>query len=153
MPSTTKSISMTATSCLLLLAGCAQMPNSMNTGNLAYENHQEVTKLLKKQNQLDLATMAVANKLDATQKVINQRLAANEPLIPSDRMLREKHSVTVTLPGAACKTVTVQPGQTLSEIAAQNNVTVTQLKMWNAISNPNLISAGQKIRIDVCHEK
>ena len=41
----------------------------------------------------------------------------------------------------------IQPGDTLSQIAKNNNTTVNQLVNWNNIKNPNLIYAGQKIRI------
>lgn len=42
---------------------------------------------------------------------------------------------------------TIQSGDTLSEIAAKYNTTVSQLCSWNNISNPNKIYAGNKIRV------
>lgn len=36
-----------------------------------------------------------------------------------------------------------QPGDSLSEIAARNGVTVEQLQRWNGIENPDLVQAGQ----------
>lgn len=41
----------------------------------------------------------------------------------------------------------IQSGDTLSQIAKDNNTTVNQLVNWNNIKNPNLIYAGQKIRV------
>lgn len=42
---------------------------------------------------------------------------------------------------------TIQSGDTLSEIAAANNTTVSKLQSLNGIKNANKIYAGQKIRI------
>lgn len=42
---------------------------------------------------------------------------------------------------------TVKPGECLSVIAQKYGTTVSQLKSWNGISNPNLIYVGQKIRV------
>lgn len=42
---------------------------------------------------------------------------------------------------------TVLPGETLSYIAAKNNTTYTALAKLNGIKNPNMIYAGQKIRV------
>lgn len=41
----------------------------------------------------------------------------------------------------------VKKGDTLSKIAKENNTTVEKLVKINNIKNPNLIYAGQKIRI------
>ena len=45
---------------------------------------------------------------------------------------------------------TVQPGDTLSGIAAQYGVTVHELMQINNITNPNIIFVGQQILIPVC---
>lgn len=42
---------------------------------------------------------------------------------------------------------TVKPGDTLSQIAVEFGTTVNQLREWNRISNPDLIMAGQRIRV------
>ena len=39
----------------------------------------------------------------------------------------------------------VEPGETLSEIAARHGVTVEELRQWNAIENPDLLQIGQRI--------
>ena len=44
-------------------------------------------------------------------------------------------------------TYTVQPGNTLSGIAYKYGVTVSQLQEWNNISNPNVLSVGQTLKI------
>jgi LysM repeat protein len=50
-------------------------------------------------------------------------------------------------PGSGRSTgqVTVQPGETLSEIADRQGVSLTRLMQANGISNPNLVVAGQKL--------
>ena len=49
-------------------------------------------------------------------------------------------------PSGSCS-YTVRPGDTLSSIAVRNNTTVAQLAALNGISNPNLIFAGQVLKI------
>jgi len=44
-------------------------------------------------------------------------------------------------------TVLVQPGQSLSAIAAQHKVSVAQICQWNHLSSPDKVRAGQKLRI------
>jgi len=41
----------------------------------------------------------------------------------------------------------VQPGESLSGIAARYGLTIHQLQQWNHINNPNLIYVGQRLRI------
>lgn len=43
--------------------------------------------------------------------------------------------------------VTVQPGDTLSSIAAANGTTVSQLAAANGIANPDLIHVGQNVNV------
>lgn len=52
-----------------------------------------------------------------------------------------------TATGAAAGTYTVQPGDTLSGLAAKYNTTVSVLAGLNGISNPNLIRVGQVLRL------
>lgn len=49
--------------------------------------------------------------------------------------------------GSSKKYYTIRSGDTLSEIAAANGTSVSQLCSWNGIRNANLIYAGQKIRV------
>jgi LysM repeat protein len=58
--------------------------------------------------------------------------------------------VTLTIPGAVSASsdlYTVKPGDNLSAIAAKYGVTWQSLAATNGISNPNLIQAGQTLRI------
>ena len=48
---------------------------------------------------------------------------------------------------------TIQPGDTLSGIARRYGVTVGILQEVNAITNPDLIYAGQKIGRASCRER
>ena len=49
--------------------------------------------------------------------------------------------------GAAGRTVSVSPGQTLSSIAAGHGTTVAMLEAVNGIVHPNLIVAGMQLRL------
>ena len=57
---------------------------------------------------------------------------------------------TNTANGANAQTYAVQPGNTLSDIAAQFGVSVAQLAAANNIQNPNVISVGQVLTIPAC---
>jgi LysM repeat protein len=50
-------------------------------------------------------------------------------------------------PAAALANVVVKPGETLSEIAERHGVSLTRLMQANGISNPNLVVAGQSLRL------
>jgi LysM repeat protein len=54
---------------------------------------------------------------------------------------------TATVIAAADRTYTIQPGETLSEIAARFDVSVNDLATANGITNPALIRAGQVLTI------
>ena len=60
-------------------------------------------------------------------------------------------AVVLPLPGlapdAALANVVVKPGETLSEIADRHGVSLTRLMQANGISNPNVITAGQSLRL------
>jgi peptidoglycan endopeptidase LytE len=47
----------------------------------------------------------------------------------------------------AAHTFTVQSGDTLSGIAAQFHVTISQLVSWNRLANPNMINSGEVLNI------
>ncbi|AEK59648.1 conserved hypothetical protein (plasmid) [Acidithiobacillus caldus SM-1] len=134
----------------VLLAGCAQMPERTANSTLAQQNLREASQLLRKQHELDLATDAVANKLDRVQHIINRRIRDHQPLIHRDKMT---HSVNVILPDTPCQTQVVHPGDTLSSLAAKYQVTVADLMRWNGITNPNLVRIGQKLQVTACHKK
>ena len=50
-------------------------------------------------------------------------------------------------PSPSVTTYTIQPGDTLSGIAAQYGTSVSNLVALNGIANPDVIYAGQTIRI------
>ena len=50
-------------------------------------------------------------------------------------------------PAAALANVVVKPGETLSEIADRHGVSLTRLMQANGISNPNVVVAGQSLRL------
>ena len=54
---------------------------------------------------------------------------------------------TATVPAASAQTYTVKPGDMLSVIAQRFGTTTSALASFNGISNPNLIYAGQTLKI------
>ncbi len=52
-----------------------------------------------------------------------------------------------TLHAQSAQTITVQSGDTLSELAVQHGTSVDQLVSVNDIHNPNLIYAGQRLNV------
>ena len=56
-------------------------------------------------------------------------------------------ATTATTVAAVARTYAVQPGETLSEIAARFDVSVNELASANGITNPALIRAGQVLTI------
>ncbi|HET6381585.1 MAG TPA: LysM peptidoglycan-binding domain-containing protein [candidate division Zixibacteria bacterium] len=76
------------------------------------------------------------------------------------RTRRQPHFITAGLAAAVAvaiaftgsvaatdRVITVQPGDTLSGIAARNGVTVDDLVALNGIANPNRIFAGQRLKV------
>jgi len=55
--------------------------------------------------------------------------------------------VAVVPAAATDRVVVVEPGDTLSEIALAHGISLNQLVAWNAISDPNRIYAGQRLRV------
>lgn len=76
---------------------------------------------------------------------------ANVDAVPSDLVESEaevkddEQPTVLSLPGD--EFYEIQPGDTLSEISAKFRVDMTQLCVWNNIMDPDLIFAGDKIRI------
>lgn len=68
--------------------------------------------------------VAAGYDYDAVQDAVNKKMGVNQP-----------------------QYYTVQSGDTLSRIASQHGTTYTALANLNGIKNPNLIYAGQKIRV------
>ena len=50
-------------------------------------------------------------------------------------------------PAAALANVVVKPGETLSEIADRHGVSLTRLMQANGITNPDMVVAGQSLRL------
>ncbi len=55
-------------------------------------------------------------------------------------------------PAAAAVTHTVQPGETLSGIAAANGLTTSSLAAWNGLSSDYLVIAGSSIAVPTLEE-
>jgi len=70
------------------------------------------------------------------------------PLLRIAALLVAVAGGAVAVPAAATdRVVVVQPGDTLSEIALANGVSVAQLRTLNGIADPNRIYAGQRLRL------
>lgn len=74
---------------------------------------------------------SLGDKYEAVQKRVNELLKPKEAPKVAERK----------------QYYTVKPGDTLARIASQHGTTYTALAKLNGIKNPNLIYAGQKIRI------
>ena len=70
------------------------------------------------------------------------------PLVRIAALIAMIAGVATAVPAAATdRVVVVQPGDTLSEIALANGVSVAQLRGLNGIADPNRIFAGQRLRL------
>lgn len=67
--------------------------------------------------------------------------------IPGKSSVSSSGSNSGTSSGTAEQSYTVKKGDTLSKIAAQFGTTYQKLASYNGIANPNIISAGQVIKI------
>lgn len=78
----------------------------------------------------DIRKTVLGNKYDDVQKVINGQ------------------SITRPVAQPQARTYTVKSGDTLSKIASQYGTTYQHLAQINGIANPNMIRAGQVLKID-----
>lgn len=70
------------------------------------------------------------------------------PLLRIAALLAALAGSVVAMPAAATdRVVVVQPGDTLSQIALENGVSVEELRALNGIADPNRIYAGQRLRV------
>lgn len=70
------------------------------------------------------------------------------PLVRIAALVAILAGAAFAVPAAATdRTIVVQPGDTLSEIALQHGLTVEQLLALNSIADPNRIYAGQRLRL------
>ena len=72
---------------------------------------------------------------------------ANPNMIYVGQTLRIAGSAVTKAPIPASKTYTVRYGDTLGQIAVSNGTTTRALQSLNGLSNPNMIYAGQTLRI------
>jgi LysM repeat protein len=70
------------------------------------------------------------------------------PLVQIAALMAIIAGIALAVPAAATdRVVVVLPGDTLSEIALANGVSVAQLRELNGIADPNRIFAGQRLRL------
>jgi LysM repeat protein len=70
------------------------------------------------------------------------------PLVRIAALMAMIAGIVLAVPAAASdRVVVVQPGDTLSEIALANGVSVAQIRELNGIADPNRIFAGQRLRL------
>ncbi|MEC9427655.1 MAG: LysM peptidoglycan-binding domain-containing protein, partial [Actinomycetota bacterium] len=78
----------------------------------------------------------------------SELMASNGIANPS--LIRIGQQLTINaLPASPVVTVEVQPGDTLSEIAAQHGTSADLLMIWNRIDTPSLIRIGQQLTVGV----
>ena len=70
---------------------------------------------------------------------------SNPNLVEAGQTLRLPGSSAAAAGSSRGGSVTVQPGDTLSDIADRQGVSLNQLMQANGISNPNMVVAGQKL--------
>ena len=70
------------------------------------------------------------------------------PLVRVAALVAMIAGAAISVPAAATdRVVIVQPGDTLSEIALKEGVSLAQLRALNGIADPNRIYAGQRLRV------
>ena len=93
-----------------------------------------------------MSTIAAAHNMNLqTLLNLNPQVKAPAYTIWPGQVLKLSVTAVTTLPTTL--TYIVKSGDTLSEIAAQYGTTYQKLASLNGISNPNVISIGQKIKI------
>ncbi len=75
---------------------------------------------------------------------LSDLIAANPQIVDPDRIAPGDQ---VVIPHAGTRTYTVQPGDTLSEIAQRFDTSVSALAAANGIADPDLIRAGAVLRV------
>src|SRR5664279_1971690 len=103
---------------------------------------------------IDVDTIARANNITNTWRIdIGQRLiipSLNSDTTPPVEQPTEAAPVVPVAPtptAAPTQYVTIGRGQSLAQIAQQYGMTVNQIASLNAITNPDLIYAGQRLLV------
>jgi LysM repeat protein len=93
----------------------------------------------------------IADRLGVPMGRLMQLNGISDPdLVEAGRVLRVPGGSTGGAPGrgsAASGIVTVQEGETLSEIAERHGMSTERLMAINGISNPNHVEAGRRLRV------
>ncbi|RAL63997.1 hypothetical protein DID88_003185 [Monilinia fructigena] len=96
-----------------------------------------------------LSSIADANEVSLEDlAAANPNIANPNSIVPGQRITLPESSIPATNSSGTGHTVTVQPGDTLSKIAAANKVSLADLKAANpSIANSDLIYPGETINI------
>lgn len=99
-----------------------------------------------------LSEIAVRYDTTVSKLVIDNNISNPNLIYPGQRLVIYKENTTNL--GNECGKVlyTIKRGDTLSEIAAKYDTTVNEIATLNNISNPNLIYAGNIIRVPNCRK-
>ncbi|MGT2866332.1 LysM peptidoglycan-binding domain-containing protein [Streptococcus fryi] len=119
------------------------VPNKPNTGN----NGSKVTYTVQSGDTLSGIAVRFGTTVSTLQSLNN---ISNPNLIQVGQVLIIRQGVSSSgnsSSGTVTTSYTVQSGDTLSGIAAKFGTTVASIQSLNNISNPNLIYAGQVLRI------
>ncbi len=123
-------------------------------GQIAVKSHTTIAVLVKLNGLKNPNVILVGQKLKLP-CVVSKAEAAPVVVIPAQPSVvvvpAQPSVVVVPKPAAAatgeCAWVTVQAGDTLGKIAAQNDVTVAAIVAKNGIANPDVVLVGQKLCI------
>nr|WP_294935133.1 LysM peptidoglycan-binding domain-containing protein [uncultured Flavobacterium sp.] len=115
-----------------------------NLSEISDKNNVSIAEL-KKWNKIK------GNNVNAGQKL---KIQYETTVVVADKSAKKKKADTLKVTEPAVKTevastekvYVVQKGDNLTQIATKNNVTIAQLKEWNAMDNEGL-AAGQEIKI------
>ncbi|UOK43119.1 MULTISPECIES: LysM peptidoglycan-binding domain-containing protein [Flavobacterium] len=120
-----------------------------NLSEIAEKNNVTMSEM-KKWNKLKSSTVNTGQKLKIqyeTSVLVADKTASKkktDTLKVADPVVKTSEPATAVV--ANEKVYTVQQGDNLTKIAAKNNVTATQLKEWNNLSDEG-IRAGQELKI------
>lgn len=114
-----------------------------------HRNNEEKTKEIRVRRGETLSKIAIKYHTSVGELVDLNRIR-NRNLIYVGQLLRIPYSSTEESKGETNHFIyTVKRGNTLSEIARRFNISVKEIVRLNEIRNPNLIYAGEAIRIEI----
>ncbi len=97
--------------------------------------------------QTSIATLVAYNHIANPNTIYVGQVLRISGVSSNAKMSSQTTSASLAFRTGRSTTYTVKPGNTLSGIASQFHVTVSQLVQWNHIANPNVIAVGQVLTV------